>query len=303
VSKAECKFAEYLGAKYCLGVSSGGSAMFIALKTILNMNSANPSQNKEAIIEKERDKMVLTNAYTLSPVPGSIVHAGGIPVLVDCTLESGQSISLDDLKVKHKKTGAKYLLLSYMRGKIPNNLEQILEFVREKNITLIEDCAHTLGAKFKGQNLGTLGKIGCFSFQTNKLINAGEGGAIVTSDDFVISKSILYSGSYGHYTQHRSRPCETESNLLSEEYFYTPNFSLRMNNLTGALVYHQLDILTERIACFNRHYDIIVSELNENIKNKDIYIAMSPDGYEAVYTSFQFNVTKRHEYEDLEALS
>ncbi len=105
VSRAEVKFAEYLGAKYCLGVSSGGSAMFIALKTILNMNSANPSQilnmNSEAVIEKERDKMVLTNAYTLSPVPGSIVHAGGIPVLVDCTQASGQSISLDDLKRKH----------------------------------------------------------------------------------------------------------------------------------------------------------------------------------------------------------
>ncbi len=114
-----------------------------------------------------------------------------------------------------------------MRGKIPNNLSEILDFVNEKNITLIEDCAHTLGAKFNGRNLGTLGKIGCFSFQTNKLINAGEGGALITSDDFVISKSILYSGSYGHYTQHRSRPCETESNLLAEEYFYTPNFSLR----------------------------------------------------------------------------
>ncbi len=76
-----------------------------------------------------------------------------------------------------------------------------------------------------------------------------------------------------------------------------------MNNLTGALIWHQLDNLPARIDRFNRHYAVLVDKLKDHVARKDIYIAMSPVGYEAVATSFQFNVTKKHVYEDLEALN
>ena len=101
----------------------------------------------KTLLENQSNKHILTNAFTLSPVPGSIVHAGGTPVLVDVDAEN-LTLSLADLKIKHKQTGAKLLLLSYMRGKIPADLEDLLEFCRENDVTMIEDCAHTLGCSW-----------------------------------------------------------------------------------------------------------------------------------------------------------
>merc|ERR1712110_330447 len=74
------------------------------------------------------------------------------------------------------------LLLSYMRSRVPPQLDEILKFVADKNLQLIEDCAHTLGAYWDGKPLGAFGVAGCYSCQTNKLINAGEGGFLTTND-------------------------------------------------------------------------------------------------------------------------
>ena len=93
-------------------------------------------------------------------------------------------------------------------------------------IAVIEDCAHTMGASWAGRPTGAFGAVGCFSLQAYKHVNAGEGGILVTDDEDIAARAILYSGSYMLYGQHRSKPSEEAFARWKE---VTPNFSLRMS--------------------------------------------------------------------------
>jgi len=266
-SQAEAAMAQYLGVRYCLGLNSGGSALFLALK-LSGVTEGTP---------------VLTNSYTLAPVPGAIKHAGGVPVLVECSKSSFQ-LDMDSLREQQEVSGAKHLLLCYMRGKLPD-VEAVIQFCKDTGVTLIEDCAHVLGSGWKGKPLGTFGTFGCYSTQTNKLINSGEGGFLATNSEELIAKAIIHSGSYGHFYQHTSRPAD--GSLMMEEHEHCPNFSLRMTNLTALLVLEQIPLLAEKIRLFNTHYDILA----ERLGNSPHFI-FPPRLQEEQYvgTSFQFRI-------------
>ena len=183
----EKEYAEYVGARYCLGLSSCGSSIYVALKSV----GALPG-----------DK-ILCNAFTLAPVPGAIENAGAMPVFVEIT--DDYLTDLDDLRYKAMQSQANFFLLSHMRGHIVN-MDRVMEICRELDITLIEDCAHTVGCRWAETFTGRFGKVGCYSSQTYKHMNSGEGGLLVTDDDDIIARAILYSGSYMLYERHISRP-------------------------------------------------------------------------------------------------
>src|SRR5206468_1092004 len=97
---------------------------------------------------------------------------------------------------------------------------------------------------WNGRLTGTFGTAGCFSTQAFKHANSGEGGLLVTDDDELAARAILYSGSYALYGQHRSRPAlQVFEKFLGR----VPNCSLRMSNLAAALIRPQLRELSERI--------------------------------------------------------
>lgn len=150
-----------------------------------------------------RDERVLLNAFTLAPVPGAIAHAGAQPVFVDITEDF--HIDLDDLRRRHDATGARWLLLSYMRGHIPD-LDEVFAVCDERAITVVEDCAHTMGADWDGRPTGTFGVAGCFSTRSFKQVNSGEGGLLVTDDEDLAARAILLSGPYMLYRQHGAPP-------------------------------------------------------------------------------------------------
>ena len=202
VSIAEVEFAKYVGLKYALGMNSGGCSLSIALKIILGLLK---DEGATALSDKNATKMVMTNAYTLSPVPGAIVHAGGIPLFVDCD-QSTYSIDFGSFVKVAEEYNSKVLMLSYMRGRIPPDLEEIVDYCRKRGIMIVEDCAHTLGSKFRSKHLGSFGDIAVYSLQTNKLINCGEGGFLCTNSPYIISRAIVFSGSYAHFNKHLSRP-------------------------------------------------------------------------------------------------
>jgi len=276
VSQAEVAMAQYLGVKYCLGLNSGGSALFLALK-LSGVTQGVP---------------VLTNSYTLTPVPGAIAHAGGVPIMVECSTTSFQ-IDIADLRKKQKESGAKHLLLCYMRGKLPE-LDEIFEFCKETGVSIIEDCAHVMGSSWRNKPLGTYGIFGCFSTQTNKLINSGEGGFLATNDEVLISKAIIHSGSYGHYIQHTSRP--QEDDLLLKQHEICQNFSLRMTNLAAILILDQIPGLCQKIESFNDHYRIFESKLG---KSSFFEFPARLEAESFVGTSFQFRLNT-NTYENLE---
>ncbi|MGB8315973.1 MAG: aminotransferase class I/II-fold pyridoxal phosphate-dependent enzyme [Aestuariivirga sp.] len=261
----EQDYATYIGKKYCAALNSCGASMFVALKCV-------------GVVH---DDKVLMNAFTLAPVPGAVEHAGAQPVFVE--IDENYKIDLNDLDKKAASSGAKVLLLSHMRGHICD-MEALMVIAKRHGFTVIEDCAHTMGAKWNGKFTGTFGAIGCFSLQSFKHANAGEGGLLVTDDPDIAAKAILYSGSYMLYAQHRARP--------GLEYFEKyrgriPNFSLRISNLTAAVGRPQIALLAERSEVWNDRYRRLVDGLG---KIQNIRIPPRPPKEQYVMSSIQFSV-------------
>ena len=150
-----------------------------------------------------KDDVVLLNSFTLAPVPGALENIGCNIELVE--INENLTVDIADLESKIKLHKPKAFLLSHMRGHF-GDLEEIQKLCKEHGVLLIEDCAHTLGGEWNGKKTGTFGIAGCFSLQTYKQINAGEGGIIITDDEDLAAKAILYSGSYGLHHQNGNAP-------------------------------------------------------------------------------------------------
>ncbi|MEY8880677.1 DegT/DnrJ/EryC1/StrS family aminotransferase [Donghicola sp. XS_ASV15] len=228
----EEEFAAFTGAKYALAVASGGYAIGAALRAA----------------GVQHGDRVLTNAFTLAPVPGAIASVGGIPDLVEVTEDL--VIDLDHLEAKAATGQSKYLLLSHMRGHICD-MDRLMAICNAQGIKVIEDCAHTMGATFKGIQSGRHGLIGCYSTQTYKHMNSGEGGFLVTDDAETMARAIILSGSYMLYERHRAAP---PPEVFERVKYVTPNISGRMDNLRAAILRPQIATLQERIDGWNARY-------------------------------------------------
>jgi len=187
VSMLEQEYANYQGSRYCLACTSCGYALSIALKAA----------------GLESGEYVLTNMYTLAPVPGAISNAGGKAIFVE--INENLVLDLEDLTQKANSTGARFLLLSHMRGHIVD-MNKLMRIVHKKNLILIEDCAHTMGAKWGQTKSGNFGLAACFSTQTYKHLNSGEGGFITSDDSEFMARTIVMSGSYMFYERHGAAP-------------------------------------------------------------------------------------------------
>jgi dTDP-4-amino-4,6-dideoxygalactose transaminase len=228
----EEEFAGLMGAKYCLAVASGGYALSCALRAV-GVQAGEP---------------VLTNAFTLAPVPGAIASVGARPVFVEVT----EALVLDfgDLEAKARATGARVLMLSHMRGHLCD-MEALVALCARLGVLIIEDCAHTMGAAWKGVASGRSGLIGCYSMQTYKHINAGEGGFVISDDEAVMARAVLLSGSYMLYGRHRAAPSAAAFEAVR---MVVPNVSGRMDNLRAAILRPQLGLLADRVARWGERY-------------------------------------------------
>ena len=274
VALLEQEFAAMTGAKYCLAVASGGYAMATALR---------------AVGVKPGDR-VLTNAFTLAPVPGAIAALGAVPVFVGVTEQL--VIDLDDLAAKADQ--ADVLLLSHMRGHLVD-MDALMALCDARGVTVIEDCAHTMGAAWNGKPSGTQGKIGCFSCQTYKHVNAGEGGLLITDDAEVAARAIMLSGSYMLYDRHAAAPGPEAFETIRYE---TPNISGRMDNLRAAVLRPQLRRLPEQVARWNERYRVIEAGLRDT---PGLTVIDRPEAESIVGSSIQF-LLKGWSPEDVEAV-
>ena len=229
----EQEYATYQGADYCLACTSGGYAIALALR----------------IVGVKPGDLVLANAYTLAPVPGAIHNVGAKPVLIE--INDDYHIDCDDLAEKAASSGAKVLLLSHMRGHIAD-MDRIVRICADHGITLVEDCAHTMGATWRGIKSGNFGKVAAFSTQTYKHMNSGEGGLLTTNDPELAARAVVSSGSYMLYGRHGAIPAE---DVFQKVRLEQPNYSGRMDHLRAAILRHQLPILDQNIARWNSLYD------------------------------------------------
>jgi dTDP-4-amino-4,6-dideoxygalactose transaminase len=266
VAALEEEFAQSLGRKYAIGLNSCGSTMFLSLLAT----------------GVKAGSRVLMNSFTLAPVPGAVAHAGGEHILVEIT--DDLVIDLDDLDRKARESGARHLLLSHMRGHIAD-MDAVVDICRRHDIVLIEDCAHSQGAKWAGRPTGTFGATGCFSFQSYKHVNTGEGGVLATDDDDIAARAILYSGSYMLYGQHRARPPKA---AFERWKLCTPNYSLRMSNIVAALARSQLPLVEERARKWNDSHDRIAAGVSSL---PGVTLPKRPQAESYVQSSIQFTVS------------
>lgn len=261
VALLEQEFAAMVGAKYCLAVASGGYAIATALR---------------AVGVKPGDR-VLSNAFTLAPVPGAIAAVGAEPVFVDVT--EGLVIDLEDLagKLDH----ARVLLLSHMRGHICD-MDALMTLCDAAGVTVVEDCAHTMGASWNGVPSGRHGAVGCYSCQTYKHVNAGEGGLLVTDDPEVAARAIMLSGSYMLYERHVAGPPPETFEAIKYD---TPNISGRMDNLRAAILRPQLRRLDAQIAKWNARYQVVDDGLRDT---PGLTVIGRPEAEHFVGSSIQF---------------
>lgn len=262
VALLEAEFAAMLGSKYALAVSSCSAALFLSLKAL----------------GLPRDARVMIPAFTFAAVPSSIIHADCVPVLCECS--DNYRIDLDDFRAKLPTVQA--VIISHMRGHT-SDMDAIMAACAEAGVPVIEDAAHSLGTTWNGRNIGTIGAIGCFSFQSYKLVNAGEGGIMVSDDPDLIAKAVIMSGAYEHnWKKHPVLHAAFEAwqNRL-------PLYNLRMNNLSAAIIRPQLPELPRRVRDGRRNHDHVAAMLNRS-QWVEVPEKLAPE--ERAPDSIQFNL-------------
>lgn len=263
VALLEQEFAAAMGAKYALATASGGSAIATALRAC----GVGP------------DDAVLTNAFTLAPVPGAIASLGAVPVYVAVT--EGLVIDLDHLETLAAQGRAQNLLLSHMRGHICD-MDRLMAICDAAKITVIEDCAHTMGGGWNRTPSGQHGAVACYSTQTYKHLNSGEGGFLTSNDPDVMARAIILSGSYMLYDRHLAAP---GAEAFDKVKYVTPNVSGRMDNLRAAILRPQLRQLSVQCARWNERYDTVQAGLSGT---PGLTIIKRPDQENYVGSSIQF---------------
>ncbi|MEM3113231.1 MAG: DegT/DnrJ/EryC1/StrS family aminotransferase [Candidatus Pacearchaeota archaeon] len=171
VREFESLMSDYIGKKYAKATSSGTTALHIALLSLGVGSITN---------EGEKDEVILPS-YICASVMSAVKMTGAIPVLADIQddfIERGCNIYADKIKKLITKN-TRAIIIPHMFG-ISADMDRIRKV--SKNIPIIEDCAHSLGTKYKGKYVGSFGDISIFSFYATKVISSGQGGMILTSN-------------------------------------------------------------------------------------------------------------------------
>ncbi len=277
VALLEAEFADLLGAKYALAVSSCSAALFLSLKAL----------------DLPRDARVLIPGFTFAAVPSSVIHADCVPVL--CEVAENYRIDMADFAAKLDSVQA--VIISHMRGHT-SDMDAIMELCDARDIPVIEDAAHSLGTTWHGRNIGTIGKIGCFSFQSYKMINAGEGGIMISDDADLVARAVIMSGAYEHNWKKHKGPHGDNSPELEQAFARWQNklplYNLRMSNLSAAVIRPQIPELARRVRDGLANHDYVAERLNTS-PYIDVPAPLEPE--RRAPDSIQFNLVGMDEAE------
>lgn len=262
VTLLEREFAEMMGARYALAVSSCSAALFLALKAL----------------DLPRGARVLIPGFTFAAVPSSVVHADCVPVLC----EVGTDYRVDMADFEAKLDGVAAVLISHMRGHT-SDMDAIRAACAARDLPLVEDAAHSLGTLWNGEKIGTLGRVGCFSFQSYKMVNAGEGGIMISDDADLIARAVIMSGAYEENWRKHDGLAEAMPRWQNK----LPLYNLRLSNLAAAVIRPQLPLLAERIAAGRRNHDALAAQLSTA---PEISVPSPLPGEERAPDSIQFNL-------------
>jgi dTDP-4-amino-4,6-dideoxygalactose transaminase len=221
VLRFEEAFAGYMGTRFALAVTSGTAALDCAVAGL----GIGPGDE------------VIVPAYTWWSDYTCVVHAGALPVFADID----RTFNLDPADFERKITPrTKAVIAVHLLGG-PCDMDPIMEVARTHKVAVLEDCAQCVGGSHRGKKLGSIGGVGIYSFQINKMITSGEGGAVVSNDPLIYERAVRFHdmGSIRDVFVKR-----IGSRRVQE--FAGENF--RMNEFTGAVLGAQLVKLDTMVA-------------------------------------------------------
>lgn len=254
VHEFEKEFASYIGTEACVATTSGTTALEVGLRAL----GIGPG-----------DK-VLTTPFSFIASTNSIVYTGAEPVFADVDPQTF-NITADSIERALRADPAiRALLIVHLFGQACN-MDEIMPLVEKYDLTLIEDCAQSHGALWKGKAAGTFGRVGCFSFYPTKNMTTGEGGAVVTSDPEIAKNCSLLINHGMEIRYHHDRI----------------GYNYRMTNIAAAIGRCQL----KKLDGFNRTRIETAEIFNREIVNPLVELPFVQPGAKHVFHQYTVKVT------------
>jgi 8-amino-3,8-dideoxy-alpha-D-manno-octulosonate transaminase len=262
-TELERRFAARIGSRHALAVSSGTAALKCALHAV----------------GVTRGDAVLVPAFSYVATADVVMSLGATPVYV----EIDESLTLDPLDLRAKLAAwagprPRAICVVHLFG-VPADLDAVLAIAREYGIPVIEDCAQSCGAMYRGKTVGQMGALGVFSFQLNKVITAGEGGAIVTDDAELYDRAVRLHD----HGNHRDNESMGEPGIGE-------NF--RIGEMSAALLLVQLGRLDDIQSRLRRAKRVLVEQLSD-VPQIRVTPLPDPEGDGAVALTFLVDTPER----------
>lgn len=220
VAEFERKVADYVGAKYAVAVSNGTAALHIACL------AAGIGQGDE----------VITTPITFAASANCVMYCGGKPIFADIDADT---YNISPKEIEHKITDKTKAIIPVHYTGQPCDMDAITEIAKKNNLLVIEDAAHALGASYKEKRIGGISDMTCFSFHPVKPITTGEGGMVVTNDEELYKKLVLFR-SHG-ITRDEEMMTENQGNWYYQQLELGYNY--RITDISCALGISQMNKL------------------------------------------------------------
>jgi len=248
VDSFEDDIKEYTGVKFASALTTGTSAIHLAL----------------IILGVSRGDEVICSSFTFSASVNPICYLHAKPILIDSELDTWNMCpilleeAINDRIKKGKKPKA--IIIVHLYG-MPAKMDEILTISNKYNIPIIEDAAESLGSIYKNKQTGTMGDIGIYSFNGNKIITTSGGGMLVSNKEEYCKQSTYLS---------------TQAKEPLPHYEHTEiGYNYRMSNIIAGIGRGQMEVLDERVAARRGNFEFY----KENLVSEDIEFLQEPEGY------------------------
>jgi perosamine synthetase len=232
VREFEAAYARLLGAQRCLATSSGTTAL------ITSLHVAGVDAGDEVIV----------SPYTFIATYNAILTHKALPVFADT---DPQTLNIDPATIESRITDRTKAILPVHIFGMPCDMDPILAVARKRELAVVEDACQAWLAEYRGQMCGTIGDLGCFSFQNSKHLTSGEGGAVTSNSGELVDRCQAY------------HDCGRATGTYQGSGYFTRGSNFRMQHFQAAMLLQQLDKLVEDTEVRRQNADYLTSQLQD----------------------------------------